>query len=183
MKIESTQIPDVKLIKFSDFQDDRGFFGRRFCKKTLSEHGINFDIVQANTSFTKNLGVIRGLHFQSGSDAETKIIFCSQGAIFDVAVDLRKSSATFGKFVSYELSEHNKMALLVPRGFAHGFQTIRENSLIHYFVDNAYCRDAEIGLQAMDPNVNIRWPIMKHSMSSKDRQLPTLANLLKEKPI
>lgn len=181
MKIIDTGIPDLKSITFSDFCDKRGSFGRRLCQRTLHANGIYVDWVQSNISKTKDIGTVRGLHFQKNSAAECKFVFCIAGCVLDVAVDLRPNSPSFGKHFALELSSSNNRGLIIPRGFAHGFQALKKDSIIQYFVDNFYDADHEGGLNCLDPDVNISWTHRPINLSLKDEKLPILAEIKKEK--
>lgn len=152
--------------------DERGFFTRVFCKGELSKEGLPFNIVQANMSFTKKRGTIRGMHFQKHPKAEIKIVQCIKGAVYDVAIDLRKGSSTYGKWVGQELTEDNKKMFLIPKGFAHGFQSLKDNSKILYFVSEFYSPKYESGVRWNDPFFNIKWPIKNPIFSEKDKNWP-----------
>jgi dTDP-4-dehydrorhamnose 3,5-epimerase len=145
-QFERTKIPDVILIKPKVFNDERGFFMETYKKSEFKENGIDVDFVQCNHSKSSK-GVIRGLHFQKEPCAQSKLVRCIRGKIFDVAVDIRKNSKTFGNYVSVELSEENKYLLFIPQGFAHGFQVLSEEAEIEYLVDNEYAPDYELNGQ------------------------------------
>ncbi|MGC9079501.1 MAG: dTDP-4-dehydrorhamnose 3,5-epimerase [Nanopusillaceae archaeon] len=170
------EIPDVILIKPKKFEDERGFFMELFKDQDI-KNIINFNIVQVNLSRSK-YGVLRGLHFQKGDYAQAKIVTCIRGIIFDVAVDLRKNSPTFGKWVGYILSEYNRYMLYIPRGFAHGFLVLSDFAEVLYFVDNIYSPRDEGGLIWNDKDVNISWPIDNPILSEKDKKWPTLKELI-----
>ncbi len=156
------------VIKKEKYFDNRGFFTEIF-----NINNLNFSVVQINLSSSKK-GVLRGLHFQKGSYAQAKYISVIKGKIFDVVVDLRQDSSMFGKWQSYELSDDNDLSLFVPRGFAHGFQAIEDNTLVLYAVDNAYNPEEEAGIRYDDPELNITWPISNPIISKKDLSWPTL---------
>ena len=149
--------------------DHRGFFTRYFCAKEFSEHNIDHSFVQANHSGTKGIGSIRGLHFQKEPYSETKLVKCVKGKIYDVVVDLRQNSKTFLKWYGEILSEENKKMMLVPKGFAHGFQTLTEYSEITYFVSEYYNKDYEGIINYLDPKVGIEWILPIGNISAKDK--------------
>jgi dTDP-4-dehydrorhamnose 3,5-epimerase len=172
-----TKIPDVILIKPKVFGDERGFFMETYKKEDFEKAGIRGEFVQDNHSKSK-YGVLRGLHFQKDPYAQAKIVRCIRGIIFDVAVDLRKDSPTFGKWVGVILSEFNKHQLYVPRGFAHGFCVLSEVAEVVYKVDNKYAPDYEGGVMWNDEDIGIEWPIDEPILSEKDKKWPTLKELV-----
>lgn len=172
MKIQKTKISGVYIIEADPRIDSRGYFARVFAKEVLSDFGINFDIVHINRSLTKAKGTIRGIHYQIKPRQEDKIIQCIQGKIFDVAVDLRRNSKTYGAWVSVELSGENKKMFLVPKGCGHAFQTLSPNCLIEYFVTEYYSPEQERGALWNDPFFKIDWPIKRATLSEKDKKWP-----------
>ncbi|MBW9223433.1 dTDP-4-dehydrorhamnose 3,5-epimerase [Methanothermococcus sp. SCGC AD-155-E23] len=171
------EIPDVVLIKPKVFGDERGFFMETYKKSDFERAGIKGEFVQDNHSKSR-YGVLRGLHYQKGPYTQAKIVRCIKGVIYDVAVDLRKNSPTFGKYIGVILSEYNKYMLYVPRGFAHGFLVLSGEAEVVYKVDNEYAPDYEGGLIWKDPDVNIPWPIEDPILSEKDQKWPTLRELM-----
>ena len=177
-EFKKLEIPDVILIKTKVFEDERGFFMETYKKEDFDEKaGIKGEFIQDNHSKSE-YGVLRGLHFQKGPYAQAKIVRCTRGAIYDVAVDLRKNSPTFGKYVGVILSEDNKYQLYIPWCCAHGFLVLSDAAEIIYKVDNVYAPDYEGGLIWNDPDVNIPWPSDNPILSPKDQQLPTLRELI-----
>ena len=174
-EFQRTKIPDVVLIKPQVFEDDRGFFMETYKKPDFKKAGIDVDFVQMNHSKSE-YGVIRGLHFQKEPYAQSKLVRCITGKIFDVAVDIRKDSKTFGKYVSVELSGENKHLLFIPKGFAHGFQVITKEAEIEYLVDSEYVPGNEDGIIWNDKNIGIEWPIANLIISKKDEKLTSLNN-------
>jgi dTDP-4-dehydrorhamnose 3,5-epimerase len=172
MTITKTNISDVVTIDPNVFEDGRGFFTRVFAKEVLKKEKIHFPIVHVNKSFTKQKGTIRGLHYQIPPHQEQKIVQCHQGAIFDVALDIRRNSKTFGRWVGEVLSAENKRMLYIPKGFAHGFQTLEPNCLVEYFVSDYYAPDLERGIRWNDPLFALEWPIPKATLSEKDSMWP-----------
>ena len=184
IKVTETNLMDVKIIEPAVFGDHRGFFTESYSKKAFSEVGITFDFVQDNHSLSVEAGVIRGLHFQKGEAAQTKLIRVVSGAVLDVIVDIRKGSPTYGKSEGYILSADNQRQLLVPKGFAHGFVTLTPNVNFLYKCDNYYNAEADAGIAFDDPALGIDWPLdlSKAILSEKDKQHPTLASFEKENP-
>ncbi len=170
MKIIPTSISGLVVIEPIVFEDSRGYFFESFNEKKLSDAGIHLRFVQDNQS-KSSYGVIRGLHYQLSPHAQTKLVRVLQGAILDVAVDLRTKSATFGKTLGVELSAENKKQLLVPRGFAHGFSVLTETAVVMYKCDEYYTPQAERGIVFNDPALNIDWriPAGKEIVSDRDR--------------
>ena len=170
-------IPDVILIKPKVFEDERGFFMETYKKSDFERTGIKVEFVQDNHSRSK-YGVLRGLHFQKEPYAQAKIVRCIKGVIYDVAVDLRQNSQTFGKYIAMILSEFNRYMLYIPRGFAHGFLVLSDEAEVIYKVDNEYAPEYESGLIWNDPDVGIDWPIDNPILSPKDQKWPTLKELI-----
>ena len=169
-------IPDVILIEPQSFSDDRGFFFESFKESDFFSNGIDKKFVQDNFSHSTN-GVIRGLHFQKAPKAQAKLVTVLKGKIFDVAVDIRKNSPTYGKWVSEILSDDTHNLLYVPEGFAHGFCVISDEADVHYKVSNEYSQEHERSIIWNDPKLNIEWPIKKPIISNKDNKLSLLENL------
>jgi len=171
MLVQSTPLNAAAVIEMEPIRDDRGFFARSFCKKTLAEHGISFDVVQANMAFNHQAGTLRGMHFQVPPFCEQKIISCYQGAIYDVIIDLNRNSPTFGKSYGLTLSAENRLSLYVPKGFAHGYQTLNDNASIHYMVSEHYTPTHESGVRWNDLAFGIEWPQVEELIiSPKDKQ-------------
>lgn len=174
MKFKETKLKGLYIIEPEIHFDDRGYFARIFCKQELSKTGIDFNIVQANRSLNKKQGTIRGMHFQKPPKVEDKIIQCIKGKIYDVAIDLRQDSPTYGEWVAEKLSEENKKMFLIPKGFAHGFQTLTDNCEILYFMSEFYSPQYESGVRWDDPFFNIKWPIKNRVVSEKDKNWPLI---------
>ena len=169
-------IPDVILVEPHSFTDDRGFFFESFKESDFFSNGIDKKFVQDNFSHSVN-GVIRGLHFQKAPKAQAKLVTVLKGKIFDVAVDIRKNSPTYGKWVSEILSGNTHNLLYVPEGFAHGFCVISDEADVLYKVSNEYSQEHERSIIWNDPKLNIQWPIKKPIISNKDNKLSLLENL------
>lgn len=170
-----TALQDVKLIEPAVFGDNRGFFTESYSEEDLKSIGIQHKFVQDNHSLSGEAGVLRGLHFQTGEAVQTKLIRVVTGVVYDVIVDLRKGSPTYGKWEGYILSEYNHRQLLVPKGFAHGFLTLTPNVNFLYKCDNYYNAEADGGISFYDKELNINWPIdmSKAITSEKDKNHPT----------
>ncbi|UHA61590.1 dTDP-4-dehydrorhamnose 3,5-epimerase [Metabacillus litoralis] len=171
MIIHSTPLDKAKIIEMRPIQDNRGHFARTFCKKTLAKHGIIFDMVQSNVAYNHKPRTTRGMHFQLPPFSEDKIISCIRGEIYDVIIDLNKTSPTFGKWFGLTLSDENNFSLYVPKGFAHGYQTMVENTSIHYLVSESYSPSYESGVRWNDKAFGIEWPFKDEIIiSPKDEQ-------------
>ena len=168
-------IPEVILIEARSFPDERGFFLESFKESAFIENGINTKFVQDNHSHSIK-GVLRGLHFQKDPKAQAKLVTAIRGKIFDVAVDIRKNSPTYGKWVGETLSEENHRLLYVPEGFAHGFCVLSDEADIVYKVNEEYSPENDRGILWNDPEINVQWPIDKPLISDKDLQQPLLKN-------
>lgn len=175
-EFKKLSIPDVILIKPKVFEDERGFFMETYKKEDFEKAGITGDFIQDNHSKSK-YGVLRGLHFQRMPYAQAKIVRCIKGVIYDVAVDIRKNSPHFGKYIGIILSEFNKYQLYIPRGFAHGFVVLSNEAEVFYKIDNVYAPNHESGIIWNDADINIQWPIDSPIISEKDKKWSTLAEL------
>jgi len=173
MNIHKRRLDGVFEIRPSPKMDARGFFLRTYDASLFRKFSIERNWVQENHSLSHKPGVVRGLHFQFPPHSETKLIRCIRGAIFDVFVDLRKGSPTFGQWDAIRLTEENKKMVLIPRGFAHGFCTLTENCEVLYKVDNYYAPEAEGGLLWSDPELAIPWPVQNPLLSDKDARQMT----------
>lgn len=170
-----TEIDGVWVIEPNVFTDDRGYFMEAFKKEEFEKNIGEINFIQDNES-KSCFGVLRGLHYQKGEFSQAKLVRVIKGKVLDVAVDLRQSSPTFGKYVSVELSEDNKRMFFIPRGFAHGFLVLSEEAIFTYKVDNSYTPQAEATIKYNDKDINIEWPIAEEQlvMSVKDRQAVAL---------
>lgn len=179
MNVEATEIPDVKIITPKKFGDQRGFFSETFNQRALEAAGVSGTFVQDNQSLSATVGTIRGLHFQSKPFAQDKLLRVTRGRILDVAVDLRRSSPTYGRHVAVELSAENWRQLWVPVGFAHGFCTLEPDTEVHYKVTAYYSPEHDHGVLWNDPEIGITWPVSADAavLSAKDEAQPRLADL------
>jgi dTDP-4-dehydrorhamnose 3,5-epimerase len=178
MKFERQALPDVILVTPDRHGDARGYFSETFRANTYEAAGIAGPFVQDNHAWSADAGVLRGLHFQVPPKAQAKLIRCTRGAILDVAVDLRRSSPTFGQHVSAELSAENGQQLFSPEGFAHGYLTLTSDCVVVYKMTEYYAPEAEGGLAWDDPDLGIDWPLKNErpTLSPKDAELPRLAS-------
>lgn len=170
-------VPDVLLVRPRAFGDDRGFFMETWRRSAFAKAGLPVDFVQDNVARSLRKGVLRGLHFQKGPHAQSKLVRCAVGRIFDVAVDIRGGSPTFGNYVAMELSEDDRAMLFVPKGFAHGYVTLTDVSEVTYKVDAEYAPAAEGGLLWSDPVVGVPWPVREPTLNERDRKWPVLSQL------
>ena len=172
MIIKELEIDGIFEIQIEKKLDNRGFFSRIYCENEFKNIGLQTKWVQMNLSFTEKLGTIRGMHFQKNPFGEEKIIRCINGSIFDVFVDLRTWSASYGKWISIELDNNRKNAIYLPKGIAHGFQTLTDNVEVIYMHSEFYNKDAESGINYNDPTLKIKWPLEVADISIRDSSLP-----------
>lgn len=175
MEFQKTLLEGAFLVKVKRLEDERGYFGRVFCEDEFRYHGLEAEIVQANMSTNKLKGTLRGMHYQNEPYQETKFIRCVRGSLFDIIIDLRKNSSTYMQSFGVELSEDNAKALYVPKGFAHGFITLEDNTTALYMVSQRYHPDAESGIRWDDPLFKLDWPIEPICVSSKDQGWPNFS--------
>lgn len=174
MKLIETKFKDVVMIEPDVFEDGRGFFMESYSNRKFQELGIHYTFVQDNHSFSAEAGVLRGLHFQIHPKAQAKLVRVTAGAIYDVIVDIRKTSPTFGQWIGVLLSSTNKRQVLVPKGFAHGFCTLVPNTEVQYKVDEYYSPAHDRGILWSDPALGIDWPSNRPILSEKDQKHPLL---------
>lgn len=172
MKFIETMLKGAFIIELEKRGDDRGFFARIFCKSEFSNFNLNNEIVQINNSLSVAKGTLRGMHYQLKPKMEDKIVRCIKGALYDVIIDLRKDSQTFMQWFGTELSAENRKMLYVPKGFAHGFITLENNTEAFYLVTEYYSPEYERGIRWNDPKFDIKWPIEPVEISEKDRNHP-----------
>ena len=174
MKVTETKLPGVYLIEPDVFGDARGWFMESWSKRKFEEGGLCVDFLQDNHSYSAEKGTLRGLHYQLNPMAQAKLLRATRGTIFDVAVDIRKGSPNYAKWVGYELSAENKRQLFIPRGFAHGFITLTDDVEVQYKADNYYAPDCDGNIRWDDPEIGIQWPIEPTILSDKDEKAPLL---------
>ena len=169
MVFNKTPLEGVYLIDLEKRGDDRGFFARAFCEREFASHGLVSRFVQVNNSLSAQRGTLRGMHYQLAPRAETKLVRCIRGGLYDVVLDLREGSPTFGKSFGAEITAENRRMMYVPKGFAHGFLTIEPDTEAFYFVDESYSPEHERGVRWNDPKFRIAWPAEPVVLSDKDR--------------
>lgn len=170
MEYKKTTIEGVYIIEPKVFNDARGYFFEAWKKEEFEQHIGKVEFVQDNES-KSSYGVLRGLHYQKGDCSQAKLVRVIKGKVLDVAVDIRKSSTTFGKYVMVELSDENKRQFFIPRGFAHGFLVLSDEAIFTYKVDNAYAPQADAGIRWNDPDINIQWPIDPAQVQTSEKDL------------
>ena len=170
MIFSKTAIPDAFLISLNRNEDERGFFARTFCRSEFTEHGLNPSLEQCSISFNKQKGTLRGMHFQKPPYEETKIVRCTMGAMFDVIIDLRPDSPTFKQWLSFELNAENRSMLYIPRGLAHGFLTLEDNTEALYQISDRYVPESAAGVRWNDTAFGIQWPETPRIISVKDQE-------------
>ena len=172
MIIEETALRGAYLISLVPIADERGFFARSWCREEFRARGLNPDLVQCNISFNRRKGTLRGMHYQAEPNAEVKLVRCTRGACYDVIIDLRRNSPTFRHWLAVELTSENRRMLYIPEGFAHGFQTLVDETEVQYQMSTFFVPDAARGVRWDDPAFGIEWPEADRIMSAKDRNYP-----------
>lgn len=172
MIFRETELPGAYRIGLERHGDDRGFFARAFCRQEFAEHGLQNEVVQANLSLSRRRGTLRGLHLQLPPAAEVKMVRCVRGALYDVILDLRPDSPTYGEWIGVRLDDDDREMLYVPEGFAHGFQTLTDDAEVFYMVTAPYTPEAERGVRYDDPQFGVEWPLDVAEISEKDRSWP-----------
>ncbi|SDG78998.1 dTDP-4-dehydrorhamnose 3,5-epimerase [Bosea robiniae] len=175
-------LADACRIELERLEDDRGFFARAFCMEEFAAQGLPTHWVQANISYNRQAGTLRGLHYQSAPSIEAKIVRCIRGAIFDVIVDIRADSPHFGRWIGLELTAANRSMVYVPAGFAHGFQALEPDTELLYLHDTMFDPLRQAGLNALDPALGISWPLGVTGLSARDASLPNLSDLKPLRP-
>lgn len=169
MRFNKTTIKGLYIIEPERLEDERGFFARTFCQKEFEAHGLNTRLVQCSISYNKRMGTLRGMHYQVAPMAEAKLVRCTGGAIYDVIIDLRPGSLTYFQWVAVELNAENRKMLYIPEGFAHGFQTLEDNTEVFYQISEFYAPEYARGVRWDDPAFGIEWPLPVKIISEKDR--------------
>ncbi|MBE9546390.1 MAG: dTDP-4-dehydrorhamnose 3,5-epimerase [Proteobacteria bacterium] len=173
MIFRETKLSGAFIIEVQRLEDDRGFFGRSFCCNEFTEMGLNPDVAQCNISFNRDAGTLRGMHYQAAPHAEEKLVRCTRGGLYDVIVDLRRESPTFKQWIALELTEDNCRMLYIPKGFAHGFQALADNTEIFYQMSEFYHPESVCGVRWNDPVFGIQWPAKGQAiLSDRDRNWP-----------
>jgi len=174
LKFHATPLSGLYVVEIEALRDERGFFARSYCAREFSAHGVDFPVAQCNVSFNDKAGTLRGLHYQAAPHEEAKLVRCTRGALFDVAVDVRLDSPTYRRWYAVELTPDNGRMLFIPGGFAHGFQTLQDGTEISYVMSEFYHPDSARGLRWDDPAFAIDWPLANPIISDKDRSHPLL---------
>ncbi len=174
MKATETRLKGVFVLEPQVFGDARGWFMESWSQRKMEEAGIKVDFVQDNQSFSAQKGTLRGLHYQLNPKCQAKLLRCTRGRIFDVAVDIRKGSPQYGQWVGVELSAENKNQLFIPRGFAHGFITLTDDVEVQYKADNYYAPECDGNIRWNDPDIGVEWPLAPVILSDKDQKAPLL---------
>lgn len=175
MKFTQTELEGVLIVEPTVFGDHRGWFMETYSESKFQEQGLQLQFVQDNHSFSATKGTLRGLHYQIHPKAQTKLVRCTKGAIFDVAVDIRQGSPSYGKWFGIELTADNKKQLLIPKSFAHGFMTLTDDVEVQYKCDELYSPECDGGILWNDPEIGIEWPMhIQPVLSAKDKKAPLL---------
>ena len=172
MIFRESKLAGAFVIEPEKIEDERGFFARSWCQKEFTEHNLNPRIAQCNISRNKKKGTLRGMHYQVAPHAEAKLVHCTKGAIYDVIIDLRADSPTFREHIAETLTAENHKMLYVPEGFAHGFQSLEDESEVFYQISEVYAPQCARGLRWNDPAFGIAWPIANPTMLDRDRKYP-----------
>lgn len=172
IKFLPTRLRGAYVIECEKLEDERGYFARTFCRDEFAAHGLRETFVQCNVSFNARKGTLRGLHFQARPHEEAKLVRCTRGSIYDVIVDIRKESTTYRQWVGIELTAETGGMIYVPEGFAHGFQTLQDDSEVFYQMSDMHHPECARGLRWNDPALGIRWPIAEPIVSRRDAQFP-----------
>jgi dTDP-4-dehydrorhamnose 3,5-epimerase len=177
MRFSKANLQGIWIIDLELREDERGFLGRTFCEREFAEHGLVTRWPQCNLTLTKTRGMVRGMHYQAEPKPEIKLVRCAVGNVYDVVVDIRRGSPTFGKWEAFDLTSENRRMIYVPAGFAHGFQCLAENSELFYQMSESYVPDLARGVRWNDPELAIHWPLPDAIVSERDRMLPLLSSL------
>lgn len=172
MIFSETKLKGAFIIEPERLEDERGFFARTWCQREFEAHGLDPHLVQCNISFNKKRGTLRGMHFQVSPHAEAKLVRCTMGAIYDVILDLRPDSPTYKRWLALELTAENRKTLYIPKGLAHGFQTLADNTEVFYQMSEFYHSESARGVRWDDPTFGIEWPIVDATISGKDKGYP-----------
>jgi dTDP-4-dehydrorhamnose 3,5-epimerase len=175
MIFNTTELPGAYIIEPERYEDERGFFARTWCQHEFEQHGLSTRLAQCNISFNKRMGTLRGMHYQVAPYAEVKLVRCTMGAIYDVIIDLRPHAPTFMRHVGVVLSAENRRMLYVPEGFAHGFQTLEDNSEVFYQMSEFYAQAYGRGVRWDDPAFGVQWPEAERNIIDRDRYYPDFA--------
>lgn len=177
MQFTETKLKGAYIIDIERLEDERGFFARTWCQKEFHDHNLNSKLVQCSVSYNAKKGTLRGMHYQTEPFEECKLIRCTRGSIYDVIVDIRQASATYGQYIDVVLSSENRRMLFVPEGFAHGFLTLEDNTEIFYQMSEFFAPNHSKGFRWNDPAFGIKWPDEIRIISERDRNMPDFKSL------
>jgi len=177
MLFQEVKLKGAYILEPERLDDERGFFARTFCQQEFKAIGIGFNIVQSNISYNREKGTLRGMHYQTAPHEEAKIVTCVRGSIYDVIIDLRLDSPTYCKWFAIELSDKSYISLYIPKGFAHGFQTLENNVIISYQMSEFYWPESARGVRWDDPAFKIKWPVPSPIISAQDNSYKMVANV------
>jgi dTDP-4-dehydrorhamnose 3,5-epimerase len=172
MIFAETRLKGAYIIELEKIEDERGFFARSWCQREMRDHGLDPNVVQCNISFNKKKGTLRGMHYQSDPYSEAKLVRCTHGALYDVIIDLRPDSSTFLEWISVELTAENRKMLYIPKNFAHGFQTLADDTEVFYQMSEFYSPEHARGIRWNDPQFGIKWPTEVQVISHRDDSYP-----------
>ena len=167
-----TKLGGIFIITPEKLEDERGFFARTWCQREFERQGLNPRVAQCSVSFNRKRGTLRGMHYQAAPHEETKVVSCTRGAIYDVVIDLRTDSSTFTRWTAFELTSENRNMVYIPEGFAHGFQTLEDNSEVFYQISEFYAPEHACGVRWNDPAFSIQWPEAQRILSDRDKNYP-----------
>ena len=179
LRFTPLRVEGAFLVEMDPHRDERGFFARAWCRREFEAQGLDIDIAQTSVSWNERKGTLRGMHFQRAPDDEVKLVRCTRGAIWDVVVDVRPASPSFGRWDAAELTADNCRQLYIPRGVAHGFQTLEDATEVHYQISTFYAPESAAGFCYDDPRVGIEWPRAITVISAKDRALPSFEEVMR----
>ncbi len=172
MKFIKTDLKGAYIIELEASEDERGYFARTFCRREFAEQGLNYEVAQCSISYNARRGTLRGMHYQVEPHREVKLVHCVGGSLYDVIVDLRPESDTYCRWIGVELSPLKRRLIYVPEGFAHGFQTLEDNTTVYYQISEFYAPQSARGVRWDDPAFGIKWPLSDPIISEKDRLMP-----------
>jgi len=172
MIFRELRLKDAFIVDIERLEDERGFFARTFCEREFETHGLDRQLVQSSISFNKNKGTLRGMHYQTAPKEEARVVRCTQGSIYDVIIDLRQCSQTFKQWEAFELTSENRRMIYIPEGFAHGFQTLEDDTEVLYYMTEFYAPELSRGVRWDDPAFGIRWPAADRTIALRDQQYP-----------
>jgi dTDP-4-dehydrorhamnose 3,5-epimerase len=170
MRFTETKLSGVLIVDIEPKEDERGFFARTWCVKEFEDHGLDAALAQCSISFNTHRGMLRGMHYQIAPHEESKLVRVTKGAIYDVALDLRRDAQTYKQWIALALSAENRRGLFIPKGCAHGFQALEDETEVHYMISVPYHADSALGVRWNDPSFGIIWPIADAILSERDRQ-------------